>query len=69
MSRPVHISKVIIEFSQYSLVILRDALNNYHKYLTDCLQFENYTPLSKAAIKRRIRYLEDFVEALETPNA
>jgi len=65
MSRPVRISKIIIEINLLNLQILRDAVLNYHKYLDDCLQFENYTPLSNGAIKRRIAYLERFVDSLE----
>jgi len=68
MSKPVAIRKIIIEFNILNLGVLRDALANYHKYLQDCLEFENPIPLTKSAIKRRIRYIEDFLETLEFRN-
>lgn len=65
MGRPVAIRNLIIEINMQNLSILRDALQNYHKYLKDVQQFEHDTVLSKPAIKRRIRYLEDFIDNLE----
>ena len=65
MSKPAKISRIIIEFNLQNIVVLSEALNNYHKYLKDVQTFEHVIPLSKGAIKRRIRYLEDFIEALE----
>jgi len=65
MSRPVAIRKIIVEFNLNNLTILQDALINYHKYLEDVLTFEIPNVLSKKAIKRRIRYIEDFIENLE----
>lgn len=65
MSNPVHIRKVIVEYSMDSLIILKEALENYHKYLRDVQTFDNYTYLSKGAIKRRIKKIEKFIESLE----
>jgi len=65
MSRPARIDRIIIEFNLSTISILRDALTNYYDYLKKVEEFEHDTPLSKAAIKRRIRYLEDFIEELE----
>jgi len=65
MSKPVAIRNVIIEINIQNLSILRDALENYHKYLKDVQEFEHKTILTKPAIRRRIRYLEDFIDALE----
>jgi len=65
MSNPVHIRKVIVEYSMYSLIILKEALENYHKYLRDVQMIDNYTYLSKGAIKRRIKKIENFIESLE----
>lgn len=65
MSKPVAIRKIIIELNVQNVVVLQEALNNYHKYLKDVQTFEHVIPLSKGAVKRRIRYIEDFVEALE----
>lgn len=68
MGKPVKIREIIIELNMSNLVILRDALSNYHKYLKDVQEFEHDTHLTKNTIKRRIRYLEDFIEALEVSN-
>lgn len=68
MSRPIHIRKIIIEFNMDTLAILREALFNYHDYLNKVEEFGHKTPLSKKAIKRRIRYLEDFLDILEDGN-
>lgn len=65
MSRPVAIRKIIVELNLNNLVILRDALVNYHKYLEDVNKFEIPHVLSRSAIKKRIKYLQDFVENLE----
>ena len=65
MSKPVAIRKIIIEYNLTSIVVLTEALNNYHKYLKDVQTFEHVIPLSKGAIKRRIRYIEDFLDSLE----
>jgi len=65
MGKPVAIRTLIIEINMQNLSILRDALQNYHQYLKDVQEFEHDTILTKQAVKRRIRYLEDFVEALE----
>jgi len=45
--------------------VLVDSLKNYHQYLEDVLQYDHQIPLSKPAIKRRIRYLKEFIESLE----
>jgi len=65
MSKPISIRKIIIEINVQNIVVLNEALKNYHKYLKDVQIYEHSIPLSKSAIKRRIRYLEDFLEALE----
>lgn len=65
MSKAIHISRVIIEYNMDSLIILKEALENYHKYLRDVQLFDNYTYLSKGAIKRRIKKLEKLIESLE----
>lgn len=65
MSKPVAIRKIIIEFNVSNIVVLQEALKNYHKYLTDVQLYDHIIPLSKSAIKRRIRYIEDFNDALE----
>jgi len=68
MGRPVAIRNLVIEVNLTNLSILRDALSNYHQYLKDVLIFEHPTILTKSAIKRRIRYLEEFADALEFSN-
>jgi len=68
MSRPVAIRKIIIEINIQNLIILRDALTNYHEYLYLSQKNINDQPLSKGAIKRRLRYIEDFIDALEYQN-
>ena len=65
MRRPIHISKVIVEYNIYTLGILSEALKNYHKYVTDCLQFENYTPLSKGALNKRKDIIESMLEGID----
>jgi len=65
MGRPVAIRTLIIELNMSNLVILRDALANYEKYLQDVLTFDHDTVLTVNTIKKRIRYLTDFIEALE----
>lgn len=65
MSRPVAVRNIIIEISMQNLSILRDALFCYRKYLKDVQQYEHDIPLTKSAIKRRVKYLEDFINALE----
>jgi len=65
MSKPVAIRKIIVEFNINNLSILQDALTNYHKYLEEALKSKFPHVLSKSAIKRRIRYIEDFIENLE----
>jgi len=68
MSRPVAIRKLIIEINLQNLQILRDAMTNYHEYLFLSQKNINDIPLTKKAIKRRMRYIEDFLEALEYDN-
>ena len=65
MSRPVAIRTLIIEISMQNVQVLRDALFCYRKYLKDVTTFQHDIPLSKSAIERRIKYLEDFINALE----
>lgn len=65
MSKPLSIRKIIIEFNLNSLSYLRESMNCYHKYLKDVQTFEHQIPLSKGAIKRRIKYIEEFLEAIE----
>lgn len=65
MSNPVHIKTIIVEFNLRNISVLREALENYHKYLKDVLLFEHETPLTKQAIEKRIKYIEDFLERIE----
>lgn len=65
MGKPVLVRKVVVEFSIYSITILRESLNNYHQYLKDVQAYEHTIPLSKSAIKRRIKYLEEFIESID----
>lgn len=64
--RAVSIRSIVIDISANNLYILREALQNYKEYLDNCILFENTTKLSKTAIKRRIKYLENFIDSLET---
>jgi len=65
MAQPAHIKTIIVEMNVTNINVLQDALMNYHKYLQDVLQYEHQIPLSKSAIKRRISYIEDFLERIE----
>lgn len=65
MSRPVHIKTVIVEFNLRNITVLRESLENYHKYLKDVLQYKHEVPLTQSAIKKRIAYIEDFLERIE----
>jgi len=65
VGRPVAIRQVIIELNMQNLVVLRDALFCYEKYLKDVITFDHDIPLSEGAIKRRIKYIEDFIDSLE----
>lgn len=65
MSKPVAIRKIIIEFNLSNIAYLREAMTNYHKYLKDVQLYDHVLPLSKSAIRRRIRYIEEFLEAIE----
>jgi len=68
MGKPIAVRRIIVEINMTNLAVLRDALENYHKYLKDVLEFEHPIVLSKKAIRRRIRYIEDFLETLEFRN-
>lgn len=65
MSRPVAIRKLVIEINMQNLEVLRDSLKNYHEYLKKCLEFDHKTILSRGTIKRRIAYIEDFLNNIE----
>lgn len=65
MGRPVAIRKLIIEINMQNLDTLRDSLKHYHKYLQDCIEYEHKIVLSEAAIKRRMKYIESFLNSIE----
>lgn len=65
MSRPVAIRKIIIDLNINHLDYLRESLKHYRQYLQGVKSLDLEIPLSKGAIKRRIRYLDTFIEDLD----